>query len=154
MSEGNRERGMTTPQVVIDSNVMVAGFRSRRGASFRLLTLVGTGRFDIHLSVPLVLEYEDALLRIPLPVRPTPVAVTAVIDYHCAVAKKHAIFFLWRPFLPDPKDDMVLELAVTARCDYIITYNISDFTGITRFGLRAIDPCAFLLKIGALPWQT
>jgi predicted nucleic acid-binding protein len=47
---------MVTPQIVIDTNVLVAGLNSNRGAAFRLLSLVGTGRFDIHLSVPLVLE--------------------------------------------------------------------------------------------------
>ena len=54
---------MPIPHIVIDTNVMVAGLRSRRGSAFRLLTLVGTGQFDIHLSVPLVLEYEEVLLR-------------------------------------------------------------------------------------------
>ena len=51
------------PRVVVDTNVVVAGLRSKRGASFRLLSDVGKGRFEIALSVPLVLEYEDALLR-------------------------------------------------------------------------------------------
>ncbi len=52
-----------TPQVVIDTNVVVAGLRSKLGAAFKLLALVGTGQFEIHLSVPLVFEYEDVLLR-------------------------------------------------------------------------------------------
>jgi hypothetical protein len=52
---------MPIPQIVIDTNIIVAGIRSRNGSAFRLLTLVGTGRFDIHLSVPLVLEYEEVL---------------------------------------------------------------------------------------------
>ena len=30
----------------------------------------------------------------------------------CSVAHQQKIFYLWRPILPDPKDDMVLELAV------------------------------------------
>ena len=54
---------MPLPQVVIDTNVIVAGLRSRRGSAFQLITLMGTGQFDIHLSVPLVLEYTDVLLR-------------------------------------------------------------------------------------------
>ena len=51
------------PQIVIDTNVVVAGLRSRNGSAFRLLGLVGSERFQINLSVPLVLEYEDVLLR-------------------------------------------------------------------------------------------
>jgi predicted nucleic acid-binding protein len=47
---------MPLPQVVIDTNVIISGLRSRRGRAFQLLTLIGTGKFDIHLSVPLVLN--------------------------------------------------------------------------------------------------
>jgi predicted nucleic acid-binding protein len=54
---------MPLPQIVIDTNVIVAGLRFRRGSAFQLLTLIDTGQFDIHLSVPLVLEYTDVLLR-------------------------------------------------------------------------------------------
>lgn len=51
--------------IVLDTNVIIAAIRSRRGASFKLLSLVGRGYFDIALSVPLVAEYEDVLLRDP-----------------------------------------------------------------------------------------
>ncbi len=64
--------------------------------------------------------------------------------------KHHAIFFLWRPYLRDPKDDMVLELAVKAGCESIVTYNTRDFTGVEQFGLQAIEPGIFLQSIGAL----
>ncbi|MEL6223062.1 MAG: PIN domain-containing protein [Cyanobacteria bacterium J06627_8] len=56
---------MSVPQIVIDTNVIVAGLRSRNGSAFRLLSLVGHDRFQIHLSVPLVLEYEDVLTSCP-----------------------------------------------------------------------------------------
>ena len=141
---------MQIPQIVIDTNVMVAGLRSRRGSAFRLLTLVGTERFAIHLSVPLVLEYEEVLLR-ELPHLQVPrTVVEDVLDFHCTVATRHQIFFLLRPYLPDPDDDMILELAVKAGCDYIVTYNTRDFVGIERFALQAIEPGAFLHQIGAL----
>ena len=98
---------MPAPKVVFDTNVLIAALRSRRGASFALLELVGTGVFDLVLSVPLVLEYEDAALRggLALPAKD----IAAVIDYLCAVAIHQPIYFLWRPFVPDPKDDMVAE---------------------------------------------
>ncbi|HEU4556734.1 MAG TPA: PIN domain-containing protein [Longimicrobium sp.] len=66
------------------------------------------------------------------------------MDYHCAVARHHEIFFLWRPYLPDPGDDMVLELAVKAGCTFVITYNQKDFAGCERFGIEAIRPGEFL----------
>lgn len=76
--------------------------------------------------------------------------IEALIEFHCSVATKHRIFFLWRPHLPDPKDDMVLELAVTAGCDSVVTYNTRDFVGIDKFGIRVIKPAEFLKEIGVL----
>ena len=142
---------MPIPHIVIETNVMVAGLRSRRGSAFRLLTLVGTGRFDIHLSVPLVLEYEEVLLRELPHLQVSRTVVEDVLDFHCLVATRHQIFFLWRPYLPDPSDDMILELAVAARCDYIVTYNTRDFVSVEQFALRALESGAFLQHIGALP---
>jgi putative PIN family toxin of toxin-antitoxin system len=141
---------MVRPQLVLDTNVLVAGLRSRSGASFRLLDLVGEERFDIHLSVPLVFEYEDALARQVAEHTVSAAAVEAVLDFHCAVAKRHQIFFLWRPVLRDPRDDMVLELAVKAGAEFIITYNTRDFMGIEAFGVRAIPPAVFLRRIGVI----
>lgn len=142
---------MTTPQIVIDTNVLVAGLRSRRGYAFRLLQLVGTGRFDINLSVPLVLEYEEVLYRLMPDVGVSDRVVDDVLNYHCSVAKLHPIYFLWRPFLQDPQDDMVLELAVKAGCDYIVTFNKRHFRNCERFGMQPVSPREFLASIGATP---
>ena len=141
---------MPIPQIVIDTNVIIAGLRSRNGSAFRLLELVGSERFKIHLSVPLVLEYEEVLLRQLPNLAINASEVKDFIDFHCAAASHHQIFFLWRPYLHDPKDDMVLELAVKAGCDSVVTYNIRDFAGIEQFGISAITPAEFLDLIGAL----
>jgi len=141
---------MPIPQIVIDTNVVVAGLRSRNGSAFRLLRLVGREQFKINLSVPLVLEYEEVLLRELPNLAINTSDVQDFLDFHCFVATHHQIFFLWRPFLPDPKDDMVLELAAKAGCDSVVTYNIRDFAGIERFGVRAVTPASFLESIGAL----
>lgn len=140
---------MTAPNIVIDSNVLVAGLRSNKGQAFRLLQLVGTGQFVTHLSVPLVLEYEDVLLRPELALPVSVAVIEAVINYHCAVSQHHQIFYLWRPFLRDPQDDMVLELAVKANCDYIVTYNKRDFAGVEKqFGIQITTPGEFLAQWG------
>ncbi len=52
---------MNPPKVVLDTNVIIAALRSRRGASFRLVSLVDSGKFETNLSVPLVLEYEATI---------------------------------------------------------------------------------------------
>ncbi|MDJ1168334.1 putative toxin-antitoxin system toxin component, PIN family [Roseofilum sp. BLCC_M154] len=140
---------MSLPQVVIDTNVLVAGLRSQRGSAFQLLKLIGTGRFEIHLSVPLVLEYTDVLSRESLNLGLSREEIDQFIDFLCAVASHHKIFFLWRPFLRDPKDDMILELAVKAGCNSIITYNLRDFAGVEEFGVTVLEPLEFLLLMGS-----
>jgi putative PIN family toxin of toxin-antitoxin system len=142
---------MPTPQVVIDTNVLIAARRSKRGASSKLMSLVGTNRFDMHVSVPLVFEYEAALFQHSEELALTPEDVADVIDAVCALATPHKIYFLWRPYLRDRKDELVLELAVAARCNYIITYNQRDFRGAEMFGICLCDPRAFLQAIGELP---
>jgi putative PIN family toxin of toxin-antitoxin system len=141
---------MKLPSIVIDTNVIITALRSKRGASAKLLPLVGTGRFDIHISVPLVLEYEEVLLRQRVSLGLTPEDVADLVDGLSALAHHHQIYFLWRPYLRDKKDEMVLELAVVARCDYIITYNKNDFKGSDKFGIEVITPREFLEKLGEL----
>ncbi len=137
-------------QVVIDTNVLIAALRSRRGASHRLFLLIGSAKFDINVSVPLILEYEDAAKRFTTETALSNENIDDILDYLCTVANRRQIFYLWRPFLQDPKDDMVLELAVTANCGLIITYNKKDFEGADRFGIRVVTPKEFLEEIGEL----
>jgi putative PIN family toxin of toxin-antitoxin system len=138
-------------EVVVDTNVLVASLRSRRGASFRLLSLLDSEKFKLSVSVPLVLEYEDAAQRLVGEIPLTKNDIDDVLDYICTKANHRKIYYLWRPFLKDHKDDMVLELAVASRCDFIVTYNKNDFKGIESFGLRAVTAREFLKEIGELP---
>jgi putative PIN family toxin of toxin-antitoxin system len=136
-------------RIVLDTNVLVSGLRSRLGASNRLLSLVGTGRFTHVVSVALLFEYEAAVMRPESGIRLTRPAINDVLDYVCATAHRQAIYFLWRPSVPDPSDDLVLEVAVHGHCDRIVTFNTRDFAGSARFGVRAETPRDFLRSLGA-----
>jgi putative PIN family toxin of toxin-antitoxin system len=138
---------MMPVQIVLDTNVLYAGLRSRRGASFKLLKHLETGRFELNLSVPLVLEYEEVLLRKEPTLNFTPEEIGKLLDYLCRIANLHEVHFLWRPILNDPKDDMILDLAIRANCPYIVTYNIRDFTGADQFGIQAANAPEFLKTI-------
>ena len=119
-------------RVVLDTNVLVSALRSNRGASYQILRRVGPdAAFRSIVSVPLVLEYEMALKR------GTSFAeddVEKVLDYLCQVSDRRRIHFLWRPFLRDPRDEMVLEVAVEGRADAIVTHNVREFRRVA--GLR------------------
>ena len=71
--------------IVMDSNVLVAGLLSRNGASYRLLQLMGKGKFELHLSVPLLLEYEDAMKRLVGKTDLTQKDVDGILDYLCLI---------------------------------------------------------------------
>lgn len=141
---------MATPQVVLDTNIIISGLRSRRGASARVLDLVGRGLFEINLSVPLLFEYESVLRRQLSTLEIDEENISELLDFHCRVGNPRSIFYLWRPSLPDPRDELILELAVTAQCDYIVSYNKRDFAGVERFGIQVVDARELLQLIGEL----
>ncbi len=96
----------------------------------------------------LVLEYEDVLQRQRTELGLSQDEVTDFIDALCSMAHHHKIYFLWRPILSDVNDELVLELAVTAKCEYIVTHNTSDFKGVDKFEIQAVTPKEFLRIIG------
>ena len=137
--------------VVLDTNVLVAALRSRSGASFRVLSLVGTGRFEIAVSVPIVFEYESALLRRAVTPHIRQRELAAVVDYLCSVGRHVDATYLWRPALPDADDDHVLELAVAGGCNAIVTFNARDFVPAASYGIGVWSPADLLRRIGDIP---
>jgi len=129
---------------------LVSALRSNRGASFKLIEFIGSGKFQTSVSVPLIFEYEDATRRPQHGARLDQDEIDAILDYICQVSDRRKIFYLWRPLLKDPKDDLMLELAVESSTDYIVTFNLSDFAGAERFGISVITPQQFLKTIGAI----
>lgn len=131
-------------RVVLDTSVLVAAGRSRRGASNALLLRLPDSTFELTISVPLFVEYEAVLLRSENLLDREPAAVEGFLDFLLSVSHLQEVFFAWRPALPDPDDDFILELAVAAGCRYIVTHNIRDFRGSEKWGIEVITPADFL----------
>ena len=129
-----------------------AGADTGRFNGIRQHLLLESGKFEINVSVPLIFEYEEGAKRLvgkKTGLRPSD--VDDILDYVCSVANRRKVYYLWLPFLKDPKDDMVLELAVSAGCNFIVTYIKDDFTGVEQFGVRVMTAQEFLRVIGELP---
>ena len=62
-NDQSNDQSIRPYQIVVDTNVLVTAFRSRRGASYKLFTLLKDTRWQVNLSTPLVLEYEEVLKR-------------------------------------------------------------------------------------------
>jgi putative PIN family toxin of toxin-antitoxin system len=133
--------------VVLDTNVIVAALRSRRGASFAVLHRLGKGWVPL-ISVPLILEYEAVGKREAQRLKIPGSTVEAIIRAFCFVGRETDIHFQLRPFLPDPGDEFILELAVAGRADAIVTHNVKHFTNVERFGIQVLTPGDFLRTIG------
>ena len=139
---------------VLDTDVLVAAFRSDTGASRHVLEAARSRRFNLLLSVPLMLEYESVLTRPEHLVASgaTREDVFAVLDKLAFVAKRVELVIRTRPLLSDPNDEMVLETAINGRADAIVTFNDRDFRpAASRFCsvLRPVEVVRQLAKEGA-----
>ena len=139
-------------RVVFDTSVLVAAARSRQGASFALVNSIPAAEFQICLSVSLYAEWQDVLTRSEhLPPGQAAEDALTFLRFLASQAHLQEIHFLWRPFLPDADDDMLLELAFASGCGHIVTHNVSDFRGSERLGVTAITPRDFLHLIRPKP---
>jgi predicted nucleic acid-binding protein len=137
--------GCIKMRVVFDTSLLVAAARSRLGASFTLITSLPSPDFQLCLSVGLYTEWLAVLTRAEnLAPGETPEEVRRFLRYLASQAHLQEIHFLWRPFLTDADDDMVLELAFAAGCHHIVTHNVKDFHGSEQLGVTALSPREFL----------
>ncbi len=149
-------------RAVFDTNVLVAAFSSRRGASFALLDQVIDARFVLLASPALWLEYEAVLKRPEI--RKMHLLTLQDIDdalnalcFHVVPVTAH---FLWRPQLRDPNDEMVLEAAINGMATHLVTFNMRDFdlpvqrhqkAQPKRIGPQACTPSEFLKLLEKSP---
>jgi putative PIN family toxin of toxin-antitoxin system len=137
-------------RLVIDTNVLIAGLRSRRGASHALLRRIDDRRLAIFVSVALFLEYEATSKRLAPELGLTHNDIDVVLNYVAYSARAQPVYYIWRPTLRDTDDDLVLEVAVAAGCEGIVTFNQADFKGCERFGLRTMTPADVLRELGGM----
>jgi len=134
-------------QIVLDTNIIFAGLYSSLGASFQILRALTAGKIQPVLSVALLFEYEDVLKRNSRKLGLTHWDIDAFLDNMCSLSSFQKIHYLWRPFLPNPKDDHILELAIASQVREIVTFNVKDFKNGDAFGVKIISPKQLLEEI-------
>lgn len=129
-------------KLVLDTNVLVAAFRSRRGASNALLRHAFKRRVVPICSTALFLEYEAVLSR-----EETREAtahsiedVKRIMDAIAAIAEPVELSFRVRPMLKDSDDEMVVEAALNGGAAAIVTHNIRDFAPAAALGIEILRP--------------
>jgi putative PIN family toxin of toxin-antitoxin system len=135
---------------VLDTNVVVAGLRSPSGASAALLRAGRHQQVTLLGNVAMVLEYE-AVCHLPEHREAAGVDAQDIEDFlNTLVGFLEPVesHFRWRPALPDPNDEMVLEAAVNGRADAIVTFNIRDFVDIpATFGIDVLTPAQAIRRV-------
>ncbi|MFT5466854.1 MAG: putative PIN family toxin of toxin-antitoxin system [Verrucomicrobiales bacterium] len=113
-------------KVILDTNVLIAALRSSTGASHAILLAIHRRQVTPVISVPLLMEYEEVSKRPGMVPDLTLDQIDVVLNQICSRAVEQRIFFRWRPFLPDPDDDMLVELAIAANVSHVVTSNVRD----------------------------
>jgi putative PIN family toxin of toxin-antitoxin system len=142
-------------KIVIDTNIVLSALFSKRGASNRLMVWLFNQKKKYNVvSNTLVTEFEDVLTRdknLKQFNNLTKDDILSFIDDICLISYHQEIYFLWRPFLQDSNDDMVLEVAVNSHADAIITFNPKDFKGVKEsFDIDILTPKEYLIQIGEI----
>ena len=137
-------------RLVLDTDVVVAAFRSERRASRELLIAALDERLVLLASTALWLEYEAVLTR-TMHLRATGLSAAEVRDVLAAlavVAEPVPIHFLWRPVLADAEDEHVLDLAMNGRADMLVTFNQDDFVEASKtFHIEVVTRGAALQRL-------
>ena len=134
--------------VIIDTNVLLSGLKSQNGKAYLLLQKLLDDEIKIAISVPLILEYEAILKKQLDRSIFSDADIDDVINYICKIGTQIKIYYLWRPFLKDPYDDHIIEVALTGHCKYIITYNKKDFIEARKLGIEAVTPYEYMKLLG------
>jgi predicted nucleic acid-binding protein len=140
-------------RIVLDTSVLIAGLRSPAGAAAEVLRRVLAADLGAAASTALFLEYEAVATR---PEHLSAAGLTrehvlAVIDGLAVAMEPTPILLRIRPMSQDSADDLVIEAALNAGVEAIVTYNPRDFRPAESLGIRVISPALVLSELRSSP---
>lgn len=131
-------------RAIIDTNVIISAMRSSMGASHAILLAIHRRQVVPVISVPLLMEYEEVSHRHGMVPNLTHFEIDTVLSQIASRSIEQRIYFRWRPFLPDPDDDMLVELAIASNVPYIVTGNLKDIAPARTLGIQVLEPREFV----------
>jgi putative PIN family toxin of toxin-antitoxin system len=137
-------------KLVLDTDVIVAALRSPSGASAAILVAALEYRVTLLANVPLVIEYEATYSHAEhrQAAGLSGVETRQFLDAVAAMVEPVETYFLWRPRLRDPADEMVLEAAVNGYASTIVTFNLKGYGNIPQqFGIEVLRPRDLLTRL-------
>src|ERR1041385_3659856 len=137
------------PRAVMDTNVLYAGLRSRRGASFQILDGLWRRQWTLVLSNTVLTEYEEVLKREAAVLNFSAEQIDKLLDALCSLADRRQLSEGWIPVLTDPDDEPLVHLAVEARVDSLVSHNIRHLAPARKLGVTLLEPKAFLAILRA-----
>ncbi len=134
----------------MDTDTIVAAMRSNQGAAFALIQAAREKKVVFTASVPLCIEYESVCHRPEhrLAAELSVAEVGIFLDTIMELIEPTEIFFLWRPQLRDPGDELVLEAAISSQTSAIVTFNVRDYLPAAQlFNLEILTPAEAFRRI-------
>jgi|ERR1700675_4319532 uncharacterized protein len=134
-------------RVVLDTNVVVSALLRPEGAPAAILDAATSKQFRCFVSESLIDEYGEVLARDNLRLDQHRVArfIKALREVAILVRPREKVVVA-----RDPDDDKVMECAVEARADFVVTGNTRDFP-LQFHGVRVVTPRDFLVVLGSSP---
>lgn len=131
-------------RAVMDTNVLYAGLRSRRGASFQILDTLWQRKWTLVFSNTVLTEYEEILKREAATLRLDFERINKLLDALCTLAERRHPSETWLPVLHDPDDEALVHLAVESQADHLVSHNPRHLEPARKLGVNLLEPRDFL----------
>lgn len=128
--------------IVLDTNVLVAGLLTPFGPCGEIVRMVSSGELTLSLDARILIEYQEVLDRPKFKFDKDRVA--ALLDHIEHRGITVASSPLPQP-LPDIDDEPFLEVAIAARALCIVTGNQVHFPAERCQGVMVLSPSEFLV---------
>jgi predicted nucleic acid-binding protein len=132
------------PRAVLDTNVLVAAFRSRTGASFEIFRRLRLDEWTAVLSNHLTYEYEEVLKRNSAALSLTLADIDGLLNAICDRGEEWLLTHNWEPILDDPDDEPLVQLAHESGALVIVTHNTRHLHPAVALGIHVLKPKEFL----------